>query len=251
MYYSHMSGINVGIITTLWSIQPLAAAFLDYLINGEKLTKYHLIGIVLVLASALLIAFSKAADPEEEPIGQSFSRFGSAQINELQDDRVPKWIAVLFGILTPCFFVANGLYIKHLTAPHVRFDAITISFSTQLFSSLIILVIGFAWYWQEVEVLNKKMFLIGFFGSILDSLGKACIQKAYSCGPAGPISAFVELNNIALIILEAVRYMKMPNYLEFLGFIFAIVGALVLCIPEQLTYWLKCLFCCTSCRSRE
>lgn len=69
MYYSHMSGINVGIITTLWSLQPLAAALLDYLINGEKLTIYHLIGIILVIASALLISFSKVADPEIEQVG--------------------------------------------------------------------------------------------------------------------------------------------------------------------------------------
>ena len=153
---------------------------------------------------------------------------------------------MLFGILTPCFFVASGLFIKHLTSPKVGFDAMTISFSTSCFSSILILIIGGSWYWLEVETFNKRLFIIGFFGSIFDSCGKACIQKAYSSGPAGPVSAFVELNNVVLIIFEAIRYMKMPNYLEFLGFIFAIVGALVLCIPEILTKWIRTLFCCRS-----
>ena len=123
-----MADVNVGIITTLWSIQPLAAAALDYLINNEKFTIYHLIGIIMVIASGLCISFSKQADPLAEPIGQSFSRFGPAQINELPDERVPKWVAVLFGLLTPCLFVASGLWIKHLTAPHVGFDSLSVSF---------------------------------------------------------------------------------------------------------------------------
>ena len=63
MYYSHMADVNVGIITTLWSIQPLAAAALDYLINNEKFTIYHLVGIIMVIASGLCISFSKQADP--------------------------------------------------------------------------------------------------------------------------------------------------------------------------------------------
>jgi hypothetical protein len=32
MYFSHMSGVNVGVITTIWSVQPLIAAMLDFLI---------------------------------------------------------------------------------------------------------------------------------------------------------------------------------------------------------------------------
>ena len=30
MYFSHMSGINVGVITTIWSVQPLIAALIDW-----------------------------------------------------------------------------------------------------------------------------------------------------------------------------------------------------------------------------
>lgn len=61
MYYAHMADVNVGIITTIWSIQPLAAATLDYFINGEKLTRYHLLGMIMVVISALTISFSSEA----------------------------------------------------------------------------------------------------------------------------------------------------------------------------------------------
>lgn len=85
MYYSHMANVNVGIITTLWSIQPLAAALLDYFINNEKLTVYHLIGIIMVIASGLFISFSKVADPDFDSLGHPFSRYTLSQINEMKD----------------------------------------------------------------------------------------------------------------------------------------------------------------------
>ena len=88
---------------------------------------------------------------------------------------MPKWIPVLFGFLTPVFFVTSGLFIKHLTAPHVGFDAITVSFATSCTTSIIVMILGVSWYWQEVDTFKRDLFVIGIFGSIFDSLGKACV----------------------------------------------------------------------------
>lgn len=142
MYYSHMAHVNVGIITTLWSVQPLAAAFLDYLIYGERLTIYHLVGIVLVVASAFCISFSRV---EQADLSVPHPYV------EIYDEQFPKWVAVLFGILTPCVFVAGGLWIKHMTKPHVGFDAMTVSFSSSLVTSTITIIIGTTWYWSSVS----------------------------------------------------------------------------------------------------
>ena len=232
MYYSHMANVNVGIITTLWSVQPLAAGAFDYILYGERLTIFHLVGIVMVVASAFCISYSKVEATEPDPFV------------EIYDEKFPKWIAVLFGILTPCFFVAGGLWIKHMTKPGVGFEAMTVSFSSSLVTSTITIIIGVSWYWRSVAVFEKKLFLIGFFGSIFESFGQAFIYKAYSNGPAGPVSSFVELNNMVLIVSEAIKYKKLPNWLELLGFVLALVGALVLCIPNELMTLLRCIFCC-------
>ena len=64
MYYSHMADVNVGIITTIWSIQPLAAAILDYFIYGEKLMMHHLSGMLFIIASALTISLSNKQSTE-------------------------------------------------------------------------------------------------------------------------------------------------------------------------------------------
>ena len=58
MYYSHMADVNVGIITTIWSIQPLAAAILDFIIYQERLYLHHMIGMIFIVGSALCISLS-------------------------------------------------------------------------------------------------------------------------------------------------------------------------------------------------
>jgi drug/metabolite transporter (DMT)-like permease len=160
MYYSHMADVNVGIITTIWSIQPLAAAILDYFIYGEKLMKHHLFGMVFVVGSALCISLAsqvKTVDFDQinfdsrSPFLAGYPSGFTYENNNLSvtfDPKVPKWVAVVFGLLTPVFFVASGLFIKHLTSARVGFDAMTISFATSCFSSTLIMILGIAWFWQ-------------------------------------------------------------------------------------------------------
>lgn len=230
-----MTNVNVGIITTLWCIQPLAAAILDLFIYGEKIKSNHVFGIFLVLCSGLFISYSyKAAGGEVEVEVTDRVKY---------DPNFPKWVPVMFGVLTPVFFVTSGLFIKHLTSKRVGFDAMNISFSTTLSGSSVILIVGILWYWRVDAVFNKRLFFIGMFSSIFDTFGKACIQRAYSRGPAGPVSAFVEINNVFLIIFECCRLWKLPNWMEFMGFLFGFFGAIVLTVPDALLKLLTCGYC--------
>ena len=72
MYYAHMADVNVGIITTIWSIQPLAAATLDYFIYGEKLRMHHLMGMVFVIGSGLCISLSSKTNTVDINLGENF-----------------------------------------------------------------------------------------------------------------------------------------------------------------------------------
>lgn len=75
MYFSHMSGVNVGVITTIWSVQPLIAALLDFVIYRQLLGFHHVVGMVLVILGAVAIGYtgiykqedSKLHAPNETP----------------------------------------------------------------------------------------------------------------------------------------------------------------------------------------
>lgn len=235
MYFSHVTGINVGIITTLWSIQPLFSAGLDRMIYGEPIRINHFIGMLMVIASGVAISMSGKIDEKVEAT--------PAQPLVLVDEQVPKYVAVVFGVITPLWMIANSLFIKHLTNESIGFNATTVSFSSSGFCCTIIIILGCAWYWQEVAEFRWKLFLIGFFSSIFDTCGKACILKAFSIGPAGPVAAFVELNNVLLVLFEGLRLWHVPNYLEIIGFFLGICGALVLSIPKQLMALIRKILC--------
>lgn len=58
MYFSHLSGINVGVITTIWSVQPLIAAILDWVFYRQVLGLNHLIGMILIILGAVSIGYA-------------------------------------------------------------------------------------------------------------------------------------------------------------------------------------------------
>ena len=59
MYYAHLAGVNVGVMTAIWGVQPLFAAGLDYLIYREPFLWSYLIGIIMMIACAVCISFKK------------------------------------------------------------------------------------------------------------------------------------------------------------------------------------------------
>ena len=69
-------------------------------------------------------------------------------------------------------------------------------------------------------------------------------MRAWATGPAGIVGAFVEINNVILVIIEAIREQRVPTGLEFGSFVFAMIGALWFVIPDQLYDLFKCIFCC-------
>ena len=143
---------------------------------------------------------------------------------------VPAFVPVLFGLVTPTFFTANGMLTKHLTGRlKYPFDPSTLSFGAYLITNLIILI-GAIVFWVDV-IFSSKLFWIGLIGSFINTIGIVCIQNAITTGPAGPASAIAALSCLLLVIIEAIKFGEMLTIFELLGFIFGCVGSLILVIP--------------------
>ena len=63
MWFAARAGVNVGVITCIWSISPLFIAVLDFLIYGQTLSYYHLIGLIALVLSAASISLVGKFDP--------------------------------------------------------------------------------------------------------------------------------------------------------------------------------------------
>jgi drug/metabolite transporter (DMT)-like permease len=119
MHFAHLAGVNVGIITTIWGIQPLLAAVLDFFINGQRLTKFHLAGIIFIVLGGICVSVSGNSQSSSVLVDNDRFRF---VIQREVKPLVPKFVAVIFGALTPCFFVAGGLFTKHATQASIGFN---------------------------------------------------------------------------------------------------------------------------------
>ena len=158
---------------------------------------------------------------------------------------MPTWVPVLFGVLTPIFFTTNGALTKHLTGHRRKgakpltaeeqrrvFDAGNLSFTAYLVTNVIVLIAAIP-YWVIVDF-DFNLFWIGIVGAVINTLGLVSVQVALSSGPSGPVSALTTVQNVALVIIEAIKNKRVPNPYEFVGLIFGMAGALILVIPEYL-----------------
>ena len=162
MYFASEAGINVGVITVIWSINPLLMAFFDRIIYKTQLKYYHYIGLITIMICTAIIAImggGKSPKAEIKEIGLK--------------EKCPAWIPVIFGIVTPIMFTTNGMFTKKVVSPEVGFDPSDISFTSFAIVKALVLIAAIP-YWVQVEF-DQYLFWVGGIGSILNTIGITCI----------------------------------------------------------------------------
>ena len=162
--------------------------------------------------------------------------FGTFHKKPMVDQKFPIWVPVVFALVTPIFFASYNLLMKHMTTVRSKqgpgFNAYTLSFSNAIVSCVLIQIVAISWYWNSVEPINWKLFWFGFACSIFDNIGITFVNQAFSCGPVGPISAYLMLCMIMFVVSESIRLLRIPNWLQLIGLALGIFGGLILSIPK-------------------
>tara|TARA_B110000285_G_C14933187_1_gene518311 strand:+ start:126 stop:554 length:429 start_codon:yes stop_codon:yes gene_type:complete len=138
MYFATDAGINVGVVTVIWSVNPLLMALADRIIYKTKLKYYHYVGLLAIMICTIVIAL----------VGAGKSPSAEIKAIELYEtkEKTPAWIPVLFGIVTPCMFTTNGMFTKKVLSPEVGFDASDISFSAYFMVNILVMCVAVP-YW--------------------------------------------------------------------------------------------------------
>jgi drug/metabolite transporter (DMT)-like permease len=165
---------------------------------------------------------------------------------------ISPWVPVVFGIITPIGFSTNGILVKHLVGPKVRFDTSTLAFTGYFVVNVIVIIFALIFWSSWGMRFDLYLFWLGLAGSIINTLGIVCAQIAVAKGPAGPASALSASGNILLTIIEAFKHERIPTYSECMGLVIGIFGALILVIPhwfENVWASIKRCFCCRTRRT--
>ena len=66
MWFANLAQVNVGIITVIWSINPLYMAAADYFLFNTQLKCFHLVGTVLIVACTILLSLKSFIIGDDE-----------------------------------------------------------------------------------------------------------------------------------------------------------------------------------------
>lgn len=148
-----LAALNAGVVTTIWSANPLSTALADGVIFGQKLRCHHLAGILCIILCSVLLATKEDEDSAEGP------------------KLVKAWIPVVFALLTTVCFTANLMALKHFKREDM-FPMNDLMFSTFALVNLIALPVSIG-YWVFVEF-ELKLLILGLISGFCASIGKFC-----------------------------------------------------------------------------
>ena len=89
-------------------------------------------------------------------------------------------------------------------------------------------------FWINISPPNLKMLTYSTIACLFDILSINFLYQALSRGPGGPITAISNCAAVVVLFVEALKYRKLPSWLEFLALTFGLLGALMFGVPEMM-----------------
>jgi len=228
-YLALRADINIGVLTGIWSISPLYLALLDYLFFDVELTKRHMLGMMCLVLSVTSLAICTQVEPDPP--------YRSANI-KLHPFPVPSWFPTLLAMLAPIGFSLSSILVKWLVGKR-KLNATTLPICAYTVVNLVISIASVCYF--LLSAFNWQAFLLGFISSIINTLGIICTVHAFSSGPIGPTSALINSGTILLVIVEGIRFLTVPRYLEVLSVLVGLLGGAILTMPREIQRVILCV----------
>ena len=129
---AQMAGMNIGISVALWSIGPFFIAITDWVIYGQGLRCFQIVGMLALMAMAIMVSLSDVFFPDEEEAGED------ADVGVSK--KIPVFYAVLISLLVPVLGTFFVLVVKYADKV-LRLDSTDFSVGYWLIVSIVLSVI--------------------------------------------------------------------------------------------------------------
>ena len=96
MWTANLAGLNIGVVTVIWAINPALLACVEYFVFGTKPQIAHAFGILCMIACSVLLALSHPSKKDMVPAV------------------VEPWMPVLFALLASVFLTIHPIITKFL-----------------------------------------------------------------------------------------------------------------------------------------
>eukprot|EP00347_Sterkiella_histriomuscorum_P004869 403358778 len=219
-YYAKLAQLNLGIISSIFSLAIVFNTIVGRLLFGEKLSLSKYIGIVIIIVGVVWIAMLKG-----KPKISNIDEYQPTD-DELTYYRVMTILAALgVSVQNACRVTQNKLvYRKYELDPMVAYT------ETGLTMGVICGIITLFAYLNGQECITTYNM---FWAFVASTVGMCCTLLCFNCvakGLSGPSSAIFQTQSIFQIVLESVFLFKLPTIMQTFASIFTIGGVAVMLV---------------------
>ena len=229
-YFGGRSGVNNGIISTIFSSGVIFTAIIFYFVYGQKLSWCDISGAVFIVGCVALISIGGAGGSHGGGHGPDLSKGLSDE-----EKNFNLMLAIISATVTGLVFALNSLSIQFCTAngcgvSQANMDAMLVMF--------IILLPGFLavelgrgdkpspYGWTEM-IIATAILVTQVFGIISLSVG-------LKYGTAGPVQAIENQKTTIQTLLEAAVQRNLPLPIQWGGLVCGIFGVtIIVCQPKK------------------
>jgi drug/metabolite transporter (DMT)-like permease len=167
--YSKRAGLNIGIATSIWSLNPFMTAVLDRFIYGSEIKRYHVFGMSSLVICAVLVSMSELfiADTQN-------------QVDSPDRDKPPIVYALLISFLMPTICALFTLIEKYVVVK-LGVSSSDWAFGHWFLMSVVMQTVSVVYFkFYSFSAFDFQMWTIGSLGSLLNCVGSSFVIAAFA-----------------------------------------------------------------------
>ena len=212
--YALYAGINQGAITTIFTLSGIYVAIVSWFLFNEKLNKFHIMGMLLLIGCTIIIAYSK-----RQSHAKKFEVYGQ------EVEEVPAIIPVGFALLTTVIYAFRTVYVK-LFVHNLKFNSFDYMTYSYLLSGAVFIPPLFMDLYNNGFI--PEVVILGITSGAFNGLASFMMFYSTSHGVTGPAYALKNIEPILQAIFGSVVWGQHLNLNQGIGIAMGIFGSLTL-----------------------
>mmetsp|Transcript_22575 Transcript_22575/g.22406 ORF Transcript_22575/g.22406 Transcript_22575/m.22406 type:complete len:246 (+) Transcript_22575:382-1119(+) len=218
--YALYAQVNQGAITTIYNLSGIYVAMISWFVFNEKLNRFHLIGMFLLIGCAVTIVLSRSSGGE-----------GKVEVYDSEVDKMNPLIPVLMAAGISLVYACRSIYVK-LFVKNLNFNSFDFMTYSYLLSGIIFVphVISSM---QEYEFILEVV-VLGIISGILNALSSFFLYYATSTGVTGPAYSLRSIEPIIQAVFGSLLFEIYLNGTQIFAICLGILGSLTLTLGPMI-----------------
>lgn len=235
--FAEKSGINPGIISSIFSSTCVFTIIMFYFLYGQKLTLNDWVGIFFIMLCVVFISIGGGEAPAEEGaeitqvanstlrmLAGPSARKGPKEYVSPEDANMYLYFSVIAALAAGFILSVNTVSLQYCVRVGCRIDQA--NFDGNFLMFLIFFPMYLIFEYNEPGTYSMRDLFSGSMDIICITIGVIALGKGLAVGNGGSMQALENQKTVIVTIITAIVYERMPTILQICGLVSGIVGVL-------------------------